>query len=64
MRSESLKVVDMMERYGGGFVNALAACIRRADEVNLQKLHSAFPEYWKQYLAMWDNVHESDGVAE
>jgi len=19
---------------------------------------------WKQYLAVWDNVHESDGVAE
>lgn len=44
-----LKIADLMEEYGGGFVKALAECVRRADTFNLVKLREAFPEYFNQY---------------
>jgi len=45
-------VTETMAKYGGGFVRALAACARRADEDNLAKLKAAFPEYWDEYATM------------
>lgn len=47
-----LEVLDAMERYGGGFVRALAEAWRKADSTNEEKLQRAFPEYWQQYSAM------------
>lgn len=49
LNNEELRVVGNMERYGGSFVKALAACFYRADPNNKEKLKIAFPEYWKQY---------------
>ena len=41
--------VDAMEKYGGGFVKALAQCARQADSNNLLRIKQAWPEYWAQY---------------
>ncbi len=49
MNEEEVRVVDAMWKFGGSFVKCLAEAMRHADPVNLGKLKSAFPEYWKQY---------------
>jgi len=54
MTDQEIKVVDMMARYGGSFVKALAECFYRADHVNFGVLKSSFPAYWKQYEKMLD----------
>jgi pyruvate/2-oxoacid:ferredoxin oxidoreductase beta subunit len=56
MNDEDLYVVEAMEVYGGSFVQALAACFRRADSNNTQRLKDAFPEYWKQYTEMAEKI--------
>jgi len=48
--SEKLNVARAMGIYGGGFVKALAECIRRADRTNLLKIKNTWPEYWQEYL--------------
>lgn len=52
MSDEDLKVIDAMQKYGGSFVKALASAACQADAFNLQKLKTAFPEYWQQYTEM------------
>lgn len=52
MNDAEMDVVEAMEKYGGSFVKALANCFRHADKNNIEKLKSAFPEYWEQYAAM------------
>jgi hypothetical protein len=54
MNDQDLKTVEAMEKYGGSFVVALAQAMRRADRTNLDKLKTAFPEYWTQYTQMAD----------
>jgi hypothetical protein len=49
MNDEEFKTVEMMEKYGGSFVKALAECFWRADPINFQKLKSTFIEYWIEY---------------
>jgi pyruvate/2-oxoacid:ferredoxin oxidoreductase beta subunit len=49
MEEQDFKIIEAMEEYGGSFVQALAACLRRADPFNFQKLKIAFPEYFKEY---------------
>jgi len=39
-----------MERYGGGFVSALAVAMQKADQNNLRLLTNAFPELMEEYL--------------
>lgn len=46
---EPQDVFDEMERVGGGFVQHLGACWRRADGFNSEKLHEVFGEYYKHY---------------
>lgn len=43
-------VIENMQKYGGGFVKALAECYIRADIENYHRLREAFPEYWETYL--------------
>lgn len=40
---------EAMRRYGGGFVKALGEALAHADPRNRERIHDAFPEYWKQY---------------
>lgn len=44
--------LDAMTRYGGGFVKALAACFRVADESNRAKLFVAFERTFNEYKEM------------
>ena len=55
-RDEMLDVYKAMLKYGGGFVMALAEAFVHADENNLDRLKTAFPEIWRSYksMATWD----------
>lgn len=52
MNENDTKVVEAMEKYGGSFVKSLAAMLRHADPVNLQKVKDTWPEYWNNYQAI------------
>lgn len=54
------KVVEMMERYGGSFVQALAVCFHRADIHNFIKLRTTFSNYWDEYEKMLDGFKSKD----
>lgn len=56
MNEEDRKVLSMMVRYGGSFVQALAQAGYRADENNLRRIKETWPEYWSQYSAMANQV--------
>ena len=49
MKYEDIQIIEAMESQGGGFVQSLAACFRKADHINFEKLKNAFPEYWERY---------------
>jgi len=51
-------VLDAMERFGGSFIQALAACYRRADDVNRGTLKLAFATYWAQYAELAERVRD------
>lgn len=56
---EKIKMVENMERYGGGFVQALALCFIKADIDNLGRLYAAFPEIVHKYFTLKnDNVDQ------
>lgn len=50
------QIIEMMEKYGGSFVKALAECYRRADPINARKLENTFREYFDEYKAFLMNV--------
>ncbi|MFZ2152259.1 MAG: hypothetical protein WAV09_04085 [Minisyncoccia bacterium] len=52
MNEEEFKTVEMMTKYGGSFVKALAECFHKADADNFLKLKLCFYEYWIQYTKM------------
>ena len=58
------EVLDAMERYGGGFVKALAWAWRRADSENDARLHGAFGHYWAEYekVAMQDAARRAERI--
>lgn len=47
-----IPMVEAMEKYGGGFVKALANALRHADYENYRRLRSTFPEYFTEYRKM------------
>ena len=53
------RVMEAMQRYGGGFVAALAEAAFRADDGNLARIRAAFPELWAQYGNMQVDPEES-----
>lgn len=52
MNDQDHQTIEAMKRYGGGFVKALADAALLADDINLERLKAAFPEYWKKYSDM------------
>jgi hypothetical protein len=42
-------VIQAMARFGGSFVQALAAAASAADAQNLAKIKATWPEYWAKY---------------
>lgn len=49
MTGHEFAVVEMMDKYGGSFVKALAEAFRRSDHINFGKLKGVFPYLWSQY---------------
>ena len=58
MLDERLGVAEMMMKYGGGFVRALGKALVKADYHNTQRIRTAFPDYWKQYMDMAESEVE------
>lgn len=43
------EIIEAMQRYGGGFVVALARLFARADPENQAIIRTAFARYWTEY---------------
>ena len=56
MNERDYYTVKAMKIYGGSFVVALAHAVELADSVNLEKIKTTWPEYWKQYEEMGDGL--------
>lgn len=52
MTEQEIRVVVLMNYYGGSFVKALSECFARADRINFIKLKNTFSEYWDEYEKM------------
>ena len=57
---KDLYTIAAMQRWGGGFVQALAEAARRADAENLRRIKTAWPEYWRDYGAMSDAQNDEN----
>jgi len=55
--------IAAMDRWGGGFVQALAQAARRADAENLRRIKRAWPEYWRQYGEMSEPITDAKNDA-
>lgn len=55
---EQNRVARAMIKWGGGFVRSLGEALFRADPVNAQKIHDAFPECWEEYLEKSKKLEE------
>ena len=49
-----------MISFGGGFVKVLGQCAAQADPDNLQRIKSAWPEYWSEYTHIGQNLKEKN----
>jgi len=52
-----------MEKFGGGFVKALAALARHADANNLSLIKANWPRYWSEYEAVGKELEGNPSVA-
>ena len=52
MNERDCWTVDAMEKYGGGFVKALANLARHADHINLQMIKMTWVNNWNEYEKM------------
>ena len=48
-QDETYWTIQAMRTFGGSFVQALGEAASRADSTNLQRIKTAWPEYWKEY---------------
>jgi len=55
-----LKICDALKTYGGGFDRALAELIIKADEDNLERIASAFPEIIAKGLMFADRFLDAE----
>jgi hypothetical protein len=46
------EILEAMQVYGGGFVQALSRAYRAADADNRKKLRDAFPEVFSEYAGI------------
>ncbi len=54
LTDEARKVGQAMRKYGGSFVEHLGVALSHADPGNTQKIKDAFPEYWDEYLEIYE----------
>ena len=52
------RILETMEKYGGGFASRLAKAALHADDKNLATLKQAFPELWRQYEMIAKRLEE------
>ena len=57
------KTIETMMEYGGSFVRKLGAAALVADEQNLRRSKSTWPEYWDQYSRMAKQLSEVEKQA-
>ena len=57
------KTIETMMEYGGSFVRKLGAAALVADEQNLRRIKSTWPEYWDQYSRMAKQLSEVEKQA-
>ena len=57
------KTIETMMEYGGSFVRKLGAAALVADEQNLRRIKSTWPEYWEQYARMAQQLFEVEKQA-
>jgi hypothetical protein len=43
------ETVELMQKYGGSFVQALAVACTKADQHNFRTIKKAFPQYFAEY---------------
>ena len=56
-------VARTMIEYGGSFVRKLGSAALVADQDNLQKIKTTWPEYWAQYDRMAKQLYEVEKQA-
>ena len=56
-------VARTMIEYGGSFVRKLGAAALVADQQNLNRIKSTWPEYWEQYTRMAKQLSEVEKQA-
>tara|TARA_R110000823_G_C15769941_1_gene483916 strand:- start:551 stop:748 length:198 start_codon:yes stop_codon:yes gene_type:complete len=49
MKITDQQIIEAMQHSGGGFVSALGVAASKADSRNLERIKTAFPEYWRAY---------------
>lgn len=52
------RVLYAMQRFGGGFIQALAEAFLHADQQNRAKIKATWPEYWSKYSEMAKSMKE------
>jgi hypothetical protein len=57
------KTIETMMEYGGSFVRKLGAAALVADQDNLAKIKSTWPDYWAQYDRMAKQLSEVERQA-
>lgn len=55
MNSIDFATVEMMERYGGSFMRALANACKYADEQNLERIKFVWRSDWDRFKGMIPN---------
>ncbi len=63
MNDSDYWTVQAMKTYGGGFVQALAVTIERADDENLARIKRTWPEYWAMYEELGAKLAAKDAEA-
>ncbi len=59
-RDDMIHAAWAMERFGGGFAQALAKLIYHADKSNMTKIAEAWPDELKAYLAVYNEYRKHD----
>jgi hypothetical protein len=58
--SDDLSTISVMATFGGRFAQALAQAALAADDENLAKIKTTWPELWHKY-ATWLKKAETEG---
>jgi pyruvate/2-oxoacid:ferredoxin oxidoreductase beta subunit len=59
MTTTERATLDAMQKYGGSFIKALAACYIAADPSNRKIIQEAWSYYWQQYAAIAEDTEKA-----